>query len=117
MFKRRAVGTRNHKATFFRHNGTTDVSGNPTYSVDADWEQLNQGWPCEMISGTAGETIRGRQVVAETTHLLYGDWAAVKFVEPTDRVQIGGVRFSITSVSDPGGDRMETRIEIKREVH
>lgn len=113
---RKNVGARRHSAVFYRHNGKTDESGLPTYGVAADWSQVGGSWPCEIQTTNGGEVIRGRQVAAETSHILYGDFAAVQTVKPTDRLRAAGVGLEVVAVIDQHGLRDEMRIECKREV-
>ena len=113
---RNTVGARQHTAIFTRHNGTVDAAGNPTYSVANDWLPINAGWPCERVAVTGGETLRGRQVTAETTHVLFGWWNSVKDITAADQVQIAGLTYSIVSVLDADGDNMTARIQCKREA-
>ena len=113
---RKRIGFRNRYVSFLRHNGNVDASGNPTYSTPDDWYLVARGWPAEVLNTSGGEVIRGRQVTAETTHVLYGEWSYVQEISPRDRITFNGVTLEIVSVTDPEGLRYEMRIEAKREA-
>lgn len=103
-----------HTAKIERHNGKADELGQPTYNNADDWRPLVAAWPCEVLTGGGGERIRGRQVSANTTHVLIGDPAAVTEVRPEDRVTISGRVYNITAVYDPDGLGREYRIEARQ---
>ena len=112
---RNTVGARQWNATISRHNGTLDGNGNPTYQTDADWVAVNLAWPCEKITVQGSEVLRGRQVSAVTTHVLFGWYSSVSEVLPSDRVTINAETFSVVAVLDVDGDNMTARMEVKRE--
>jgi len=112
---RSKVGSRRYNATFQVHNGTLDAAGTPTYTTESDWQPIVAGWPCEMKRASAGEVLRGSQVVAETTHVLFGEYFGATSVVPEARCVVDGQLFNITSVQDPDGFREEMRIELRRE--
>ena len=112
---RKRVGARRWNAQFYRHNGNQDDTGNPTYSVPADWDPISTGWPCEFIATTGGETVRGRQTTAEATYVLFGEFYGASGILASDRCEINGSRFGIVAVDDSDEMQMEHRIELRRE--
>ena len=114
MSKRNRVGYRRHSASFFEHNGTTDDLNQRTYDNDNDWLPVVVNWPVELVGVSGGEVLRGRQVSAESTHVLFGEAFGGAGIEPTNRCVIAGTTYGITSVIEPDGDNMELRVELKR---
>ena len=80
--RRERIGNRRHRATFKSHNGTEDAAGHPTFSIEGDWVAVIEDWPCEMLSTSGEEELRGRQVNAHATHVLYGDFQSAIGVLP-----------------------------------
>lgn len=113
---RKRYGFRNHFAKFTRHSGSVDAVGNPTYSDPEQWAKIGATWPCELMSTTAGETLRGRQVTAEATHVLYGANITKWGVMPKDRVTVAGMRLEIVAVLDSDGRGFESRVDARRLV-
>ena len=114
---RKRIGMRSHYAKFKRHIGTLDDYGNPTYQKAEDWTDTGPGsWPCELLGTAGGETLRGRQVTAEATHVMYGWKIPAGSVRPTDRVVVGQQTFEVVAVMDPDGRGFETRIDAKEEI-
>ena len=116
MPKRQRLGRRIHQADFQLHNGNLDDSGTPTYTSEDDWQVVIAAWPCEVLNTSGGETLRGRQVTAETTHVLIGEYFGVEGVTTDMRIEVNGQTLAIVSVLDQDGDSYERRIEAKREV-
>lgn len=116
MARKNRVGTWQHIATFQQHNGRKNDHGLPTVDVDSDWRTVLASWPCELMATSGGEQIRGRQVTAVTTHVLFGDYFAAKNVTPDLRVQVNGLTLQVISAFDPDGQQFEMRIEAKREL-
>ena len=114
---RKRIGTRNHSAIFERHNGAVDAAGNPTYHIDTDWTPIQSAWPVEFTATSGSEDARGRQVTAETTHVIYGEYYGAGDVTPLDRCKINGLAFGIVSINDPDGLQMEKRAELKRIIN
>ncbi len=105
---------RQHRVRFERHNGNVDAMGNPTYSVADDWNLLPQIWPCELLTASAGEVLRGRQVTAETSNVLIGEFFGAQGIEATDRVILSdGQRMAINGIMDQDGKQNEARIEAR----
>ncbi len=115
MSIRKRIGFRRHTATFYRHNGSVDLYGQPTYSDDTQWAILSQGWPCELTTTVGGEVLRGRMVNEKTTHVAFGEFFGIGEVTVKDRCVISGVKYGITCVSDPDGIQMEVRVELRGE--
>lgn len=113
---RKRVGHRNHSATFSRFNGATNSAGNPQYENPGNWIAVLKVWPCEMVSASGGETIRGRQVTANTSIVLFGDYAAAKYVLESDRVTVDGRVLGVAAAYDAEGDKMELRVECREEI-
>lgn len=112
-------GKRRHMATFQQHDGTTDAHGHPTYFTEADWDNVLQ-WPCEVTTAHGGEVLRGRQVTAETTHVLFGEYFSAEGVTAAMRCKIPSddgtmVTYDVVSAYDPDGLSRELRVELKRD--
>ena len=71
---------------------------------------------CEMIAASGGEVVRGRQVTATTTHVLFGEYFGGEGVNPEMRALIEGKWYNVTSVLDKDGLSEEQRIELKVET-
>jgi len=110
------AGKRRHTAVIQKHNGNTDDYSQPTYKVEADWDTVIKGWPCQFQTTSGGEFLRGRQVTAQTTHVLWGDYSAVRNVTPDMRIKISGLVLGILDASDLFGDQREMSIDAKRET-
>jgi SPP1 family predicted phage head-tail adaptor len=110
-----STGKRRDNALIQKHNGNADKYGQPTYKVEADWETVIR-WPCQFQSTSGGEFLRGRQVTAQSTHVLWGDYAAVRNVTTDMRVKIRGQVLGIINVDDLFGDQKEMSIDAKRET-
>ena len=113
-FTRRRVGTRTHVAEVRRHNGNRDDYGQPTYSVPSDYSVLISDWPCEFMSTVGGEIVRGMMMTEKSTHVLFGNFAAVEDVNEKDLIVVNGDRYGINSIFDPDGLRMEMRVEVRK---
>lgn len=113
---RGAIGRRRHRATFLQHDGTQDGHGNPTYTTAGDWDTLIASWPCELLTTTGGEVLRGKQVSAQTTHVLFGEYQGSSGITTSMKVTINNVEYGIVAVYDMDGDSKETRVECRREV-
>ena len=111
------AGHMRYAATFERHNGNTNETNNPTYDVEADWKPILEGWYCELIGKGGGENVLGRQTVAETTHILNGNAAAItgKGIQATDRVKVGGMVGYVTVTVSPKGLQQRIDVEVKLE--
>lgn len=112
---RQRIGSRRHFADFYRQDGTKDAHGIPDYSDDATWTRVIHAWPCELITASGGERVRGRQVTAATTHVAIGEYYGAREADPDMRAEIGGRRFAIAAAYDPDGDNRETRVELRIE--
>ena len=114
---RKRHGQRRHKATAWQHDGSQDDAGQPTYSNDTDWSPVVTNWPVELVAVRGGETLRGRQVAAETTHVVFGEYFGGNGILPEHRCVIDGVTFGVVSAMDIDGLSTELRVELKREVN
>lgn len=112
---RKRIGMRRWTATFYRHDGTIDSYGQPTYHVDADWDVLSLSWPCELITTVGSEVIRGRMVNEKTTHVAFGEFYGADGVTVQDRCVINGVNYGIIAVIDADGMQTEKRLELRGE--
>tara|TARA_R110000824_G_scaffold53003_3_gene147016 strand:+ start:4970 stop:5314 length:345 start_codon:yes stop_codon:yes gene_type:complete len=112
----RRAGAERHRAKFTQHDGTQDSHGTPTYRVPGDWDTVVAAWPCELLTSTGTETLRGKQVQATTTHVLFGEYHGAKLVEPDMRAVIDNVTYGVVAAFDPMGNSREIRIELKRDV-
>lgn len=115
MNRRQRIGNRRHSLDAKQHDGTTDSLGTPTYHVAGDWDTVTSGWPVEMLVVSGGETLRGRQVTAQTTHVFYGEYYGGKDIEADMKVVVENVEYDVVTAYDPWGDRQEFRVEAKRE--
>ena len=122
MPPRRKISTRRHRATAKLHNGNADSHGTPTYTSSVDWTEVVTAWPCELLSVAGGEAIRGRQVAAETSHILFGEFHGGKSITPDCKVEVAGtdgqiVTYGVVTAYDMDGDNREYRVELTREVN
>jgi hypothetical protein len=116
MSIRKRIGMRRYRATFWKHDGTMDDYGQPTYQNDANWDQVGGYWPCELITTVGGEIVRGRMTHEKSTHVLYGEFSGVKdTVDANHRCIIDGKKYGISCILDADGLRMEKRIELRGE--
>ncbi len=121
MTRRERIGSRRHRAKFEQHDGGVDEHGNPTYTSDNDWDAVVTSWPCELKAVTEGEQLRGKQVSADTTHVLFGEYGGARDVETDMRAVVTSTTtgltttYEIVSVLDLDGEGRELRIELKRE--
>lgn len=111
----RSYGLRRHRAKIEQHDGTVDAHGTPTYGTAGDWDTVVLSWPCELLTTSGGEKLRGRQTSAETTHVFFGDYAAASSVTADMRVICNSRTFGIVSAYDANGDGREMRIEARIE--
>ena len=116
MASRFKIGNRSHVATFQRHDGTLDEYGQPTYDNPDDWDTIVPLWYCELMGAKGGETVRGRQVTALASYVLYGDWPEVSGVVASDRILVDGLTLGILDVTDTTGRQMEMVIDAKVET-
>ena len=112
---RHRYGFRNYVASFQQHNGNVDDHGTPTYSIDLDWVTVVPEWPVEKVAASGGEILRGRQIAASTTHVLYGEYFSSDGITPEQRCVIDGEIYQIVSVMDLEGRNRERRVELRRE--
>lgn len=113
MTWRKQIGARNHSADAWQHNGNQDANGLPTYGVDGDWRPVITGWMVQLLAVNGGEQIRGRQVTAETSHVIFGQYSGGVGILPEHRVTINGTTYNVVSAMDMDGDQMELRVELK----
>jgi len=106
------AGTLRQRITLQEATHEQDAAGQPV----ALWGALAGGsnLPARVENVTGGETIRGRQVSAETTTLLTIRYLAG--VTPQMRVLYEGRTLGIVRASDPDGARRELRIECREVV-
>ena len=113
---------RRHFATVKVHNGTLDGNGQPTYDITGDWISVVTDWPVEMKAVRGGEKLRGRQVAANTTHVIFGDFNGGNGILPEMHAVITNTvtgkieTHEIVAAMDPDGDGREMRVELKREI-
>ena len=115
MAYRKRIGHRRWTAQVTRHDGTVDDYGQPTYSVDDDWDVVIAAWPCELVTTVGGEVLRGRMVNTKTTHVAFGEFFGVSGVTTKDRITINGVKYGVVAVIDADGLQTECRIELRGE--
>ena len=78
-------------------------------------ETIVPSWYCEFREVKGGESFRGRQVTADATYSMFGNFDEVSKVVPSDRINVDGLTLGILDVSDHTGRRMEMVIDAKRE--
>lgn len=114
--KRRRTGARTKVAAFQQHSGTVDDYGTPTYTNDDDWSTVVAAWPAEQVGVRGGEVIRGRQVAAVTTDVLFGEYYGGSLIASDMRCVLNGVIYQVVSAVDTEGMNRELRVELKREL-
>lgn len=112
----RPASKRRHRITIQQHNGTLDNAGNATLNTEADWETIVSNWPCEAMTASGGEKIRGRQTNAETTHVFIGEYYGASATTPDMRAVFNGSIYQINAVYDPDQMNRELRIEAQRRL-
>lgn len=117
MSRKERIGPRRYRADVTQHDGTVDGHGQPTYTTSGDWDTVVSAWPCELLTTTGGETLRGVQVSAQTTHVFKGDHVAGgSSIAPDMRLTVDGVVYSVVAAYDRDGMRRETWVEAKRQL-
>lgn len=113
---RNRIGKRRYNATFLEFNGKQTETGFPDYTDPTNWVPVVANWPCELIGVGSGETVRGRQVTAETTHVIFGEWFGGEGVKSGHRCRVDGREMSVAGPPlDMDGMKLEMRIELKQE--
>mgnify|MGYP000743035200 CR=1 FL=1 len=112
---RNRAGQRRHRLDAKQHDGTLDGHGDPTYTVPGDWDTVVTGWPCEMLTVSAGERVRGRQVTDQTTVVFFGEFQGGSTITPDMRVEVNSVTYEVVTAFDPENTRREYRVEAKLE--
>jgi SPP1 family predicted phage head-tail adaptor len=102
------AGGLNNRITLQSATFAPDGAGQPIPTW-ATWGTANLPAKVEQVTG--GETVRGRQVSAETQVVFTVRWLAG--VTPKMRVSWDGRTLGIVRASDPYGDRRELRIECR----
>jgi hypothetical protein len=95
-----------------KHSGRLD-NGEPTYSVERDWQPVLRHLPVEWKEVSGGEVVRGRQMEANTTSLLRTHWSPeTRAIEPKKyRLKIGSRILNVVSAIDPTGSNREILIQ------
>ena len=113
--RRGRAGKRRHRASVIEHNGNQDDHGGYTFADPEDYQTIVTGYPVELITTGGDERVRGRQLIAETTHVMYGEYHGGKSITSEMKVKIEGVTYEVIAAYDPQGDKREMRVEMKRE--
>lgn len=113
--RRFRAGYRNHIARFDEYAGDADIHGQPQYTDSTQWDTVLRQWPAELIPTTGGETIRGRQVTAQTTHVLFGSYHGAEMLTAEMRCVLEGKTYGVVRVSNEEGRQQEIRVELKWE--
>ena len=93
------IGKRLSLADFQKHNGKVDKMGQPTYTVDKDWETVVAEWPCERMESAGNEGTRGRQTVSSGAYTFEGDpKPLLADVDTTCRLICDGVVYGIQGI-------------------
>ena len=105
------AGRRRNRITLQQATEALDGAGQPIRT----WTTYLADYPVaiDQVTGglTGGETLRGRQVSAETEIVFSGRWYAG--VTAQMRMSYDGRTLGIVRASDPYGDRRELRIECR----
>ena len=101
------AGTLRQRITIQQSTDSQDATGQPIRT----WANVISGVPARVESVAGGETVRGRQVMAQTTTLLTTRW--MSGITPSMRIVFCNRTLGILRVNDPVGDRRELRIECK----
>ena len=109
-------GRRNHHVRFKKHVGTVDELGQPTLPNEYDWQIVIPSWFASLRSASGGEPIRGRQVTAQTTHVLIGEYYGAKDATADMLALVDGIEYEVLAVYDPDGLNQEIRVELRRTV-
>lgn len=110
---RQRIGNRRHSALAELHNGNKDEHGIPTYETLTDWDTVISAWPCERITTSGAENIRGRQTDAEATHVFFGEYFGGRGITPQMRLVVDGNTYNVVFADDQDGDAREMRVETK----
>lgn len=113
----RGAGNRSYVADVLMHNGRMD-NNQPTLERDEDWEAVIPNLPVSYKGVSGGETVRGRQMEANTTGLMEAAWSpAVAAVTPRMRLRgcglLGGRKFEIVNALDLEGTRRVVTIQVE----
>lgn len=118
MPRRGKIGNRRHRADIKQHNGKKDDHGHgaPSYTTPGDWDTVHAAWPCEILTTSGGESLRGKQVAAQTTHVFFGEYHGASSTTADMELEVDGVRYAVVWAGDWEGDRREMRVETRRET-
>lgn len=112
---RHRIGNRRHRADIYQHDGSVDGFGQPDKHEAGSWTEYIADWPCEIITASGGESIRGRQVSETTTHVFFGEYFGATGITSKMKIIVDSQTYAINSVYDPAGDSREMRVEGKIE--
>lgn len=104
------AGQLRNRITIQSSTATPDAAGQLTRT----WSTFAASVPAKVESVTGGETLRGRQIAAETKIVFTVRYLAG--VTAQMRVSFEGRTFGIARCGDPYGDHRELRIEAAEAV-
>lgn len=110
------AGRRIHVITIEQHDGSLDDANQPTYDNADDWDDVIVGLPVELLSVSGGETVRGQQMEANTTHLAIADYFSSEGVTELMRFTYESETYHITNVRDPKGTRRERFMQCRTKL-
>lgn len=106
------AGQRRYVADVQKHNGTVRA-GEQTFGTDPDWPTILPNLPVSFQDVGGGETVRGRQMEANTTGLVTAAWSpAVRAITPAMRLVIEGRKLEIVNVMDLDGKNREITMQV-----
>jgi len=109
MQSRLAAGDLSQRVLIQTSSESLDAAGQPIRT----WSTLSgaSSLPARVESVTGGESLRGRQVSAETQLVCTVRYLST--ITAKMRVVYAGGTYGIVRASDPYGDQRETRIECR----
>lgn len=109
----RGAGSRQYIVNVEAHNGKTD-NGQPTLERDGDWTTVIPQLPVSYKEVSGGETVRGRQMEANTTALIETVWSpATASITSGMRLRLNGRKLNVVNALDLDGTRRVVTIQVE----
>ena len=108
-------GTYRNFATFSQHDGTVDSSGHPTYMTSTDWDSVASNVPGSLEAASGSETLRGTQVVENTSHVFHCDYKSASVITSDMRCVINGKTYGIVSILPADDIDRDMMIQLRSE--
>lgn len=102
------TGKLRHSVTLQTNTPTQDDNG----QLNESWGNTQTGIAAEVLAVSGGESVRGRQVAATTTHLVTIHYRSG--VNPKQRFAWGSLILNITRAEDPDGTRRMLECQCER---